>query len=106
MSRADHAAIAVNENDDHRRREERAELQHDEHRIVAMQRDRADEQAAGQPHRPCTSAHPGRAVLSREVHDLREVRQHRDGDSDDTEDVEHDDRAPHSVTSPRRGRRE
>jgi hypothetical protein len=40
------------------------------------------------------------------VHDLREVRQHRDGDSDDTEDVEHDDRAPHSVTSPRRGRRE
>jgi hypothetical protein len=89
MSCADQASVAVSENDDHRRRGERAELKQDEDGVMAMQRQRADEQTARQPHRPCACAHPRRAMLSREVNDLGDVRQHRDGDPNDTQNFEH-----------------
>jgi len=71
MSRTDHPAIAMNENDDHGGRRQRACLEQDEDRVMAMQGKGADQHTAREPHRPSAPADAGRTVLAREMDYLR-----------------------------------
>jgi hypothetical protein len=86
---ADHPAVPVRQSEDEGGRRQAADLQQDEDEIAAMERQRADEQAAQKPHRPGAAADPRRTVLPCQVHHLGQIRQHRDGDSGDPDQLKH-----------------
>ena len=67
---ADHPAVPLSQRQDDRGRRQAADLQQDEDEVVAMKGERADEQAAQEPHRPGAAADAGRATLLREMNHL------------------------------------
>jgi hypothetical protein len=59
------------------------------HEVPAMDGNRADEQAAHKPHRPCATADARGAVCLPEVGYLGDIGQHRDRDSCNAENFKH-----------------
>jgi hypothetical protein len=74
---------------------EAAGLEHDEHGVVTMNGDGADQHAAHSPHRPGAAADSCGTVLPAQVDDLCEVddlwqvSRHRDCDPDEANHIEH-----------------
>jgi hypothetical protein len=66
-----------------------ADLEQDEHDVVAVQCERTDEHAAEEPHHPGSTTDTRGTVFLREVDDLRQVGEHRDRDSYASENCEH-----------------
>jgi len=89
VSLTDHPAIAMNEENDRRGREQRADLQQDEDRVMAVHGQDADEDAAHEPHGPRAAAHACRTMLASEVNQLREIGEHRDCDACHADELEH-----------------
>jgi hypothetical protein len=89
VGHTDHPAIPMNEQHDHGGRQERGGLEQDEDRVVSMQRQGADHDAAREPHRPRAPADAGRTVLAGEVDDLREIGEHRDGYAGNANELKH-----------------
>jgi hypothetical protein len=65
-----------------------ADLQQDEHDVVAMQGERTDQHAAEKPHRPGATTDARGTVFLSDMDDLWQVGEHRDPDSYATEDSE------------------
>jgi hypothetical protein len=83
------SAIFLRQVEDDGGRCEGAELEGHEHEVAAMYGKCADQQAAEEPHRPGATADARRAVFPPEVDYLRQLGEHRDRDSGDTEDFAH-----------------
>jgi hypothetical protein len=65
-----HSSISPGQPEDYRGRAEAAHLEKDEHRVSTVHGEKADENPARKPHRPCPGAYSCRAVLAPEVNDL------------------------------------
>jgi len=85
MNFAHHSAVSLRQNQNDGGRRQAADLEQDEHQVPAMDGKRTDEQAAHEPHRPCTAADARGAMFPPEVDGLGHIGQHRDRDSCDAE---------------------
>src|SRR5471032_240640 len=89
VSLADHSVVLLRQEEDECGRGQGAELERDEHEVPAMDGKRADQQAAHEPHGPGAAADTRRAVCLAEMDYLRNIGEHRDRNSGDTEGLKH-----------------
>jgi hypothetical protein len=82
------ATVSVCEDQNYRGGCQAADLEEDEHDVVAVKGERTDEHAAEEPHHPGAITNARGTVFLRDMEDLWQIGEHRDRDSYGTEDSE------------------
>jgi hypothetical protein len=88
MGRTNQPTVSVCKDEDYRGGCQAADLEQDEHDVVAMQGKRTNEHAAEEPHHPGATTDTRGTVFLREMDNLWQVGEHRDPDSHAAEDSE------------------